>query len=147
MPLKTYRELDVWNCSIELAEAVYRATKKWPTSERFGLISQVQRAAISVPSNIAEGYGRLHRGDYLKHLSYARGSLMELESQLILAVRVEVAEAAPLRNVWVLAQRVGQMLNRLIDSLRLLDPEAEHNLSGRPAARSSATTRKSPARK
>lgn len=126
MPLRSYRELEVWQRSMDLAEAVYKATGKWPAVERFGLISQAQRAAGSIPSNIAEGYGRLHRGDYVKHLSYARGSLMELETHLILAVRVEVADPAPLRPVWTLSQRVGQMLNRLIDSLSTLDPDQPH---------------------
>ena len=134
MPLKSYRELEVWQRSMDLAEAVYKATRKWPTDERFGLISQAQRAAGSIPSNIAEGYGRLHRGDYVKHLSYARGSLMELETHLILAVRVEVADPAPLRPVWALSQRVGQMLNRLIDSLSTLDPDQPH-VSPRRATR------------
>lgn len=134
MSLKTYRELEVWQRSMDLAEAVYKATRKWPAVERFGLISQAQRAAGSIPSNIAEGYGRLHRGDYVKHLSYARGSLMELETHLILAVRVEVADPAPLRPVWALSQRVGQMLNRLIDSLSTLDPDQPH-VSPRRATR------------
>lgn len=147
MALKTYRELEVWNCSMDLAEAVYRATRKWPKSERFGLTSQSQRAAGSVQSNIAEGYGRLHRGDYVKHLSYARGSLMELETHLILAVRVEVAEATPLRPVWTLAQRVGQMLNRLIESLGNLDPEAEHNSSRTSVSRRIASSRRVPTKR
>jgi four helix bundle protein len=133
MPLKSYRELEVWQRSMDLAEAVHKATRKWPAVERFGLISQANRAAGSVPSNIAEGYGRLHRGDYVKHLSYARGSLMELETHLILAVRVEVADPAPLRSVWTLAQRTGQMLNRLIDSLTELDPDEPHRPKRKPA--------------
>jgi four helix bundle protein len=142
MPLRSYRELKVRQRSMDLAEAVYKATRKWPAVERFGLISQAQRAAGSIPSNIAEGYGRLHRGDYVKHLSYARGSLMELETHLILAVRVEVADPAPLRPVWTLAQRIGQMLNRLIDSLSTLDPDQPH-VSPRRATRQ---TRKPAAR-
>ena len=142
MPLKTYRELDVWKCSMDLAAAVYLATKKWPASERFGLISQSQRAATSVPSNIAEGYGRLHRGDYVKHLSYARGSLLELETQLILAARIGVAEAAALRPIWTLAQRVGQMLNRLIDALRVLDPTEEHGVARGATSRKGSDNRR-----
>lgn len=138
MPLKSYRELEVWQRSMDLAEAVYKATRKWPAVERFGLISQAQRAAGSVPSSIAEGDGRLRRGDYVKHLSYARGSLMELETHPTLAVRVDVADPAPLGPVWTLAQRTGQMLNRLIDSLSTLDPDQPHA----PPRRATRQTRK-----
>lgn len=121
--LKTYRELDVWKRAMDLAEAVYRVSKEWDRGERFGMISQAQRASSSVAFNIAEGYGRLYRGEYVKHLSYARGSLFELETQLILATRVGVADPAPLRQVWTLAQRVGQMLNRHIESLMRMPAE------------------------
>ena len=84
-----YRNLQVWERAMELAEAVYMVTDQITDHERYGLISQMQRASVSVPSNIAEGHARSHMGDYLKHLSYARGSLAELETQLELSVRVK----------------------------------------------------------
>ena len=118
MPLKTYRELDVWKKAIDLCEAVYKLTANFPTTERYGLSSQLQRACVSIAANIAEGYGRSHRGDYLHHLSIARGSLMEVETHLTLAVRLKLASRAEVLGPWKLSQQVGQMLTKLIASLR-----------------------------
>jgi len=70
--LKTYRGLEVWQVSLKLVEEVYRVTRRLPEEEKFGLVSQMRRAAVSIPTNIAEGYGRSHRGDYLHHLSLPR---------------------------------------------------------------------------
>lgn len=102
---------------MDLAELIYTLTEKMPDSERFGLISQLRRAVVSIPSNIAEGYGRSHRGDYLRHLSIARGSLMEVETQLTLSARLKLLERDTVVPVWELTQRVGQMLTKLIQSL------------------------------
>ncbi len=113
----SYRQLEVWQRSMDLAELIYTLTEKMPDSERFGLISQLRRAVVSIPSNIAEGYGRSHRGDYLRHLSIARGSLMEVETQLTLSVRLKLLERDTVVPVWELTQRVGQMLTKLIQSL------------------------------
>jgi four helix bundle protein len=125
MQEQTYQKLDVWNVSMDLVEAIYRLSSKFPDSERYGLRSQAQRAAVSIPSNIAEGYGRLHRGDYLRHLSIARGSLMELETQLALAARLKLVERSEVLEGWDLSQRVGQMLTKLITSLSPRDPRPE----------------------
>ncbi|MEM9414106.1 MAG: four helix bundle protein [Planctomycetota bacterium] len=114
MDSKGYRSLLVWERGMELVEEVYRLTDRMPTDERFGLVSQMQRSAISIPSNIAEGYSRSHGGDYLKHLSYARGSLAELETQLIAAVRVKRIEREHAVPCWELCQEVGKMLTGLI---------------------------------
>jgi four helix bundle protein len=73
MALQNYRDLDVWQRAMDLVDAVYDVTSEFPPSERFGLVTQLQWAAVSIPSNIAEGYGRKHRGDYLRFLSIARG--------------------------------------------------------------------------
>jgi four helix bundle protein len=78
--LHSYRQLDVWKESLALVADVYRITRKLPADERFGLTSQMRRAAVSVPCNIAEGYGRAARGEYLNHLSFARGSGNEVEA-------------------------------------------------------------------
>lgn len=79
--LRSYRELEVWKKSIDLAEAIYRASSKFAPDERFGLTVQIRRAAISVPSNIAEGAARTGTGEYVQFLSVASGSLAELETQ------------------------------------------------------------------
>lgn len=102
---------------MELAEACYTLGDLLPDAEKFGLRSQVQRAAASIPANIAEGYGRSHQGDYLRHLSIARGSLMELETHLILAVRVKKLQREQTIPAWKLAQEVGKMLTQLIRSM------------------------------
>ena len=118
-PITTYRDLDVWQRSMELVEAVYTLARILPDEERFGLCQQIRRSVVSVPSNIAEGYGRKHRGDYVRHLSIANGSLKELETQLIIAVRLGYVDREMTRPGWELAQDVGRMLNRLIASLDL----------------------------
>ena len=117
MGLKTYRDLDVWQRSVDLVLTAYALSKKLPSKERFGLTSQLQRAAVSIPANIAEGYGRIHRGDYVHHLSMARGSLAELETHVTVAVRPGFIERDEAMEVWNLSQEVGKMLNRLVQSL------------------------------
>ena len=76
-PVKSYRDLLVWQKAMDLVEESYSVASQLPKTETFGLVSQIQRAAVSVPANIAEGHGRQHLGDYLHHLSIANGSLME----------------------------------------------------------------------
>ena len=107
-----YSQLIVWQKAIDLVEEVYKVTRNFPAEEKFGLISQMRRAAVSVPSNIAEGYGRTHRGDYLRHLSIARGSLMELETQLTIALRLRFVKEDQIGKVKDFTQRVGAMLTK-----------------------------------
>lgn len=85
--IRSYKDLLVWQKAMELAERVFVVTKQLPADERFGLISQLRRASVSVPSNIAEGYGRGTRPDYLRFLRTARGSLFEIATQLQLSSR------------------------------------------------------------
>jgi len=115
---KAYRQLEVWQIGMELASAVYELTAQFPEEEKYGLVSQMRRASVSIPANIAEGYGRDHRGDYLRFLSVARGSLMELETHIILAVKLSLVQRRDVRNCWQLAQRVGSMLTKLTQSLK-----------------------------
>jgi four helix bundle protein len=117
MGLSNYRSLDVWKRAMEMVEATYRLTGEWPMQERFGLISQIRRAAVSVPANIAEGYGRVHRGDYVRHLSIAQGSVAEVETLLTLGARLGFATRKEALISWRLCQDVGKMLRRLIQSL------------------------------
>src|SRR6185295_18883893 len=87
-PIQSYKDLEVWQMSMTVVEGVYTLTNQFPQAEHWGLMSQMRRSAVSVPSNIAEGYGRQATGEYRHHLSMARGSLMELETQLLLAERL-----------------------------------------------------------
>jgi four helix bundle protein len=86
--VKSYRELRVWQAAMSLVEEVYLSTKDFPKEETFGLKSQMRRAAVSVPSNIAEGHAREHLKEYLHHISISQGSLAELETQLEIAERL-----------------------------------------------------------
>ncbi len=102
---------------MDLVEDVYNLSKEFPEEERFGLTSQIRRSAVSVPANIAEGYGRTHRGDYLRHLSIANGSLMELETHLIIAGRLEYINTEQAKKSWGLIRETNKMLTALIKSL------------------------------
>ena len=115
--METYRDLEVWQVGMDLMVEVYRLTKTLPKEELYALSSQLKRASLSIPSNIAEGWGRKHRKEYLHHLSFAYGSLMEVETQLIACNRLEYLTKDQIRVAWQLCSRVGQMLNKLRQSL------------------------------
>ena len=114
---KSFVDLAVWQAAMVLAKEVYRVTAEFPAEERFGLTSQMRRAAVSIPSNIAEGQGRRTRGEFLQFLGTARGSLYELRTQLTLSrdlsFLMEVHETALKSHV----VKTGQLLNGLIRSL------------------------------
>lgn len=107
-----YRDLQVWGKAMSLVEQVYQLTCYFPEAERFGLISQIQRAVVSIPSNIAEGHG-CGGGAFGRHISIARGSLAELETQLEIAVRLNYLTREQVKSAWQLSQEVGRMLNGL----------------------------------
>ncbi len=88
MEIKTYKELIVWQKSIDLVSESYKLTRIFPKSELYALASQMQRASVSIPSNIAEGYGRNHRPEFIQFLGIAYGSACELETQLIIAKKL-----------------------------------------------------------
>jgi four helix bundle protein len=116
-PIRSYRDLDVWRDGVTLVRDVYRLTQDWPSSEQFGLISQLRRAAVSIPSNVAEGWGRQKRGEFDQFLRYARGSLFEVETQLIIAAEVGLTTAdatADLRQcIDVLSRRITTLRRTL----------------------------------
>lgn len=114
---QSYRDLDAWQRSMDLVTEIYALSKSFPREEQFGLVNQIRRAAISIPSNIAEGQGRIHAADFIRFLSIARGSLAETETQLLLAVRLEYIDRDSAKPAWALAQNVGRLLNGLINSL------------------------------
>jgi four helix bundle protein len=116
--VKNYKELEVWQLAKELATHVYRVTATFPQSERFGLTSQARRAATSVPANIAEGWGRGTAGECIQFLLITRGSLMEVETHLIIAQELGYLPPEQLRSCQMLVERIGQMLNRLVQALR-----------------------------
>lgn len=88
--MRSYQELEVWQVGMSLAEACYRATREFPTSELYGLTTQIRRAAVSVAANIAEGYGRESTASFIQFLRISQGSVRELETHLILAQRVDL---------------------------------------------------------
>jgi four helix bundle protein len=115
--IRDYRELEVWQLAMDLSEAVYRLAGGFPKSEEYRLTSQLLRAVVSVPANLAEGNARSTRKDYARFVSIARGSLAETETLLLLARRVGLAAAEEIDPVLSEADRVGRMLNGLHRSL------------------------------
>ena len=115
--IKSYRDLIVWQKAMDLAVSVYRLTRTFPSSERFGLVSQIQRAAASVPSNIAEGHCRDTRGDYRRGISIAKGSVGELETRLELARRLEYLPDHLHQEIAGRVAEVGKILTALAKRL------------------------------
>lgn len=114
---KRFEDLLVWQSAMELATLVYRVTIMFPNEEKFGLMSQLRRAAVSVPSNIAEGQGRRTRGEFLQFLGNARGSLYEIRTQILIAREMGYKTETDFEEVRDLDTRVGQLLGALIRSL------------------------------
>ncbi len=113
----SYRELKVWQKSMDMAEAVYDLTAYFPEDERYSLTNQIKRSSVSVSSNIAEGQGRGSNRDFQRCLWIANGSLKEMESQLIFAGRRAWITRDQAADAWELAQESGKMLKGLIRSL------------------------------
>ena len=120
-PLSSYRELAVWRDGIALVKACYLITRRFPKDELFGLTSQIRRSAVSVPANIAEGYGRGSRKDYVRHLMIAQGSLKELETHLIIAAEVDCAPKIDIEPALIRCDQLGRGLGALIRALRAKD--------------------------
>ena len=119
--LQSYRELIVWQKAMDLAMLVYRLTESFPKREVYGLAAQLRRCGVSVPSNIAEGYGRGSRREYIQFLSIAQGSLKELETQTILAQKLDYSTSVQADRILAEAETVGKLLGGLIRSLRAKD--------------------------
>jgi four helix bundle protein len=116
---KTYRNLVAWQKGIDLCELVYRASADFPREELYGLTGQIRRAALSVPSNIAEGAGRITNGEFLQAVGHARGSLLEIETQLIIATRLGyLASKEDTDTLMELTNEVGKLINGLLRSLK-----------------------------
>ena len=115
--LGSYRELVVWQKAMLLAERVYRLTESFPSSERFGLTSQMRRAAVSILSNVAEGHNRRSRGSYASHVCIALGSQAELEAQIELSRRLGYCDVSQADPVLELLAEIGRMLHGLVRAL------------------------------
>lgn len=115
--VKTYQQLIVWQKAMDLVEEVYRLSRTFPREETYGLTSQLRRAAVSIPSNIAEGQGRRTTADFQRHLSIAYGSLLEVETQMLIATRLSYLGQGKSHAVMHMTAEVGRLLNGLMTSL------------------------------
>jgi len=116
--IKSYQDLLVWQKSMNLVESIYKITMLLPDDERFGLISQMRRAAVSAPSNIDEGFGRQARGEYRHHLSMARGSLLELETHMFVCLRLGFLKSYIIDPLLNEITELSKMLATLTSRLR-----------------------------
>ena len=117
MAIESYKDLDVWQVAMTLAQESYLLTARFPKDEMYGMAAQIRRAAVSIPANIAEGYGRDQTGSFVQFLRIAQGSARELETHLILAERIRLADQQAVAPRQELCERVSKMLRSLIRSL------------------------------
>jgi len=117
MSLKNYQELIAWQKAMDLVVETYAISRSFPREEIYALTNQIRRAAVSIPSNIAEGQGRRTTADFLRHLSISYGSLREVETQTLIAVRLGYLTDRRSRDVLNIAAEVGRLLNGLMSSL------------------------------
>jgi four helix bundle protein len=115
---QSFKDLIVWQRAVELTTDVYKLTSGFPEHERFGLTNQMRRASVSIASNIAEGYGRSTKGEYILFLGHARGSCSELETQIVIAKRLGFGATPNLESTESLCNDVGRLLGALIKSIR-----------------------------
>ena len=112
-----YIDLIVWQKAMDLTTEIYRLTKRLPKDELYGLTNQLRRAAVSIPSNIAEGNGRTSTGDYLRFLSIARGSNAEVETQLLLCVKLDYLTQEDINAALQLSDEVGRMITAMVKKI------------------------------
>jgi len=117
---QSYKDLNVWQKSIELAKLIYMLAAQFPAEEKFGLVSQMRRAAISIPSNIAEGQARHTTGEFIQFISHAEGSVAELNTQLFLATELHLCSNHDAQPASELMEHLRRMLNGL--RRKLQDP-------------------------
>lgn len=117
MQVKSYKDLIVWQKSMDLVEMIYQVTKSFPKDEQYGLTNQLRRAAVSIPSNIAEGQARNSTAEFKNFLSIARGSLAEVDTQLLIAERLGYIQPEKLREILELQIEINKMTNSLMSKL------------------------------
>jgi four helix bundle protein len=115
--VESHRELLIWQRAIQLSIAIYQLTTGFPRQEIYGLTSQLRRASVSIASNIAEGYGRGSKGEYKQFLSIARGSNLELQTQLVIARALNFADGTSIDKAEGLSAEVGKMLTVMLKKL------------------------------
>jgi four helix bundle protein len=115
--MNSYRDLIVWQKAMVLVTLVYKLSKKFPEDEKFGLTSQIKRSSVSIPSNIAEGYGRKYSKDYSRFLQMARGSLYECQTQFEIALNLDFVNSEDLKAISQISLEVEKMLNSLINKI------------------------------
>lgn len=118
MKINNYKDLTIWQKSIDLVEACYRLTKDIPNHEQYGITSQLRRAAVSVPANIAEGHNRLYKKEYLYHLSVCLGSLAEVETFLYICVRLHYFEEKDIQLLLNTSNEIGKMITGIRKALK-----------------------------
>ncbi len=116
--MKSYRDLRFWKSSVDFAEKIYRHTARFPADERFGLIAQMRRVAVSIPSNVAEGQGRITTGEWIQFVGQARGSLYELQTQILIAEQLGYIDADLRTSLFTETESIARDLSGFIRFLR-----------------------------
>lgn len=115
--MSTFRDLKIWQKSMNLVTQIYKETESFPESEKYGLVSQIRRSAVSIPSNIAEGYGRNSDGDFQRFLNISMGSLFEIQTQLQIAQNLEYLDTKENERLYRLSREIERMLSSFIRSI------------------------------
>ena len=116
--VQSYKELVAWNKAMELVTEIYQITQDFPKEELFGLTSQLRRATVSIPSNIAEGKGRLSKGEFLQFLGHAKASLAELETQILIAQNLHYLSEVETNKLLIIIEEVGKVLDGLLSAVK-----------------------------
>lgn len=116
--IKTFRDLKIWQQSMELVTEIYRATSSFPEEEKYGLTSQLRRSSVSIPSNISEGFGRNSQGDFKRFVNISMGSLFELQTQIEVAKNLEFISKEIFENLYDYSREIERMMSSFIRTLK-----------------------------
>jgi len=120
--VRSFHDLVAWQKAMELVTEIYKVSQKFPKEEMFGLTSQIRRAGVSIPSNIADGRGKSSKGEFQQFLYHARGSLAEVETQLLIAINLGYIEKEEVSHISQLIARVGKLLHGLLSAIKKTKP-------------------------
>jgi len=115
--MSTFRDLKIWQKSMDLVTNIYQKTEEFPDSEKYGLVSQIRRSAVSIPSNIAEGYGRNSNGEFQRYLNISMGSLFELQTQIEIAQNLDYFENDSGAKMYDMSREIERMMSSFMRSL------------------------------